>query len=80
MKYQIKLSWDDKLILDGFCSAVMAWHNVRHLAENFVNPEKAGFEVPTLVDLANAPQGQQFSSYADDGTGCAAFTLTCVRG
>ena len=69
MKYAVTLTWNEEDVLDGTISAVMLWENLRIIAQQFGNAAKAGFEPPTLVDLANAPKGTVFEGFADDGTG-----------
>ena len=77
MKYAIDIFWNDAWVVTGQMTAVMAWETCRVMASNFVNAEKAGFDMPTLVDLANAAKGTRFNIKADDGTGRCEITLVC---
>lgn len=66
MKYYISLIWNSTIVLQGTCTASMAWDILRAFSGNFVNAEKAGFEIPTLVDLANAKEDQFFSGRGEE--------------
>jgi hypothetical protein len=72
---RIKLTWNGKTVLEGTCSAVMALDTVHMFAGNFVNPKKAGFMAPALVDLVNATAGAVFEGEFGDETGRASFLL-----
>ena len=50
-RYSLKIMWNRTQVLDATCSAVMAWENIRLLAQQFVNAEKAG----TVTDVRVAP-------------------------
>ena len=75
MKYRIHATWNGSPVVAGECSAVMAHAITRALADNYVNPDKAGVVLPTLEDLVNAPVGAIIEGYGDDGTGRMVFCL-----
>ena len=79
MKYSISITWNGNMILQGKCSAVMAWENLRYMAAQFGNAEKAGLTIPTLVDLANAKAGTVFTGGGADETGSTAYTLIVLE-
>lgn len=62
--YKLTMHWNNTKVLDAECSAVIAWHNIRHLMiDNWTGPARAFGDdhTPTLVDLANAPIGTRFA-------------------
>ena len=77
-RYSLEIMWNRTQVLDATCSAVMAWENIRLMAQQFVNAEKAGYEMPTLVDLANAESGAVFTGEAKDDTGHASFVAVAL--
>lgn len=79
MKYKIECFWNKTKVLDGECSAVMAWEILNAFGNSFSLFTKAGYEVPTLVDLNNSTRGTIFTGVGNDGTGEARFTLNALQ-
>lgn len=81
MKYTIKLTWNDSVVLEGKCSAVLAYETVRHfLLDNFSGRllREKGHELPSLDRLATADNGVTFGGIWADETGRATYELTRV--
>jgi hypothetical protein len=80
MHYAMQITWNGKAIVAGKFSAVMAWENLRIGAQQYSAAERAGFSVPTLVDMANAKPNDVFIGRGDDGTGVLEYKAVCVEG
>ena len=75
MKYQLEVTWNGKPVITATCTAVMAWEILRVMASQYGNAEKAGFEVPALIDIYNAFPGTVWRGEGDDGSGKVTYVL-----
>lgn len=81
-KYRVILTWNNSRVLEGTASAVITWHNIRHLMiDDFAGDTKVRGEAlsPTLVDLMNADIGQRFAGGVSDETGAATFIIERIE-
>lgn len=82
MKYQVRLYWNTRPVLDGQSSATIAFNVIRHLmVDNFVGDtaKEGDKQCPTLRDLTNLPVGQRFAGQVGDDTGTASYWLKRIE-
>lgn len=71
MKYAVTLKWNGTVCLEARATSVWAYEILKRFSENFANPVKVNFVLPSLDDLAYAPTGKVFRCRAkeDDARG-----------
>lgn len=73
----IVIKWNDRVVLQGTCSSVMAYENTRIMAAQFGNAHLAGLKIPSLDDLCHAASGDTFTSSGTEN-GTASYSLTKI--
>jgi hypothetical protein len=75
MDCKLTVEFNGKTVLDARCTRVVAYEILRHGAEDFVNPEKAGYVVPKLQRVYNAFPGEVFKAAYGDSTCTGSYVL-----
>lgn len=79
MKFKIECLWNKTKVLEGECTATMAYEIIKNFGSNFTQPEKVGYVVPSMESLLSAPIGTMFYGSGKDETGEARFYLNVLK-
>ena len=76
MRFIIDATWNNKPVLSGACTAVMAHAVMVYMTQNWGRSDLPA--IPTLDRIVNMDQGDEAVWTFADNTGSAAVTIRCV--
>ena len=85
MRFQVRLFWREKKVLDGIMTAPMCYHILQFfMVDQFLGGSAAirgDVQLPTFANLLSARKGEHWEGEAEDGpeTGKARFSVEVLR-